>query len=77
MRAEQQQQQPRTDHHMYVKRGALGQANSPIYAQIARKRNINSNNNNSSVAERIAQFEYQAKEIVRDSSSPSSDQVKV
>jgi hypothetical protein len=72
MRAEPSPE-PRLE-HVYVRRsgpGGGGQPNSPVYAQIAKKRN-----SNSSVAERIAQFEYQSKEIVRDS-SPSVDQVGV
>ncbi len=68
--------EPRLE-HVYVRRsgpgGGGGQPNSPVYAQIAKKRNSN-NSSNSSVAERIAQFEYQSKEIVRDS-SPAVDQV--
>ncbi len=74
MRAEPSPE-PRLE-HVYVRRsgpgGGGGQPNSPVYAQIAKKRN----SNNSSVAERIAQFEYQSKEIVRDS-SPSVDQVRM
>jgi hypothetical protein len=77
MRAESSPE-PRLE-HVYVRRsgpgGGGGQPNSPVYAQIAKKRNSNSNSN-SSVAERIAQFEYQSKEIVRDS-SPSVDQVRI
>jgi hypothetical protein len=73
MRAEPSPE-PRLE-HVYVRRsgpgGGGGQPNSPVYAQIAKKRN-----SNSSVAERIAQFEYQSKEIVRDS-SPSVDQVRI
>jgi hypothetical protein len=73
MRAEPSPE-PRLE-HVYVRRsgpgGGGGQPNSPVYAQIAKKRN-----SNSSVAERIAQFEYQSKEIVRDS-SPSVDQVRM
>ncbi len=73
MRAEPSPE-PRLE-HVYVRRSGPGggQPNSPVYAQIAKKRNSNSN---SSVAERIAQFEYQSKEIVRDS-SPSVDQVRM
>jgi hypothetical protein len=69
MRAEPSPE-PRLE-HVYVRRSGPGggQPNSPVYAQIAKKRN-------SSVAERIAQFEYQSKEIVRDS-SPSVDQVRM
>ncbi len=74
MRAEPSPE-PRLE-HVYVRRSGSGvggqQPNSPVYAQIAKKRNSNSN----SVAERIAQFEYQSKEIVRDS-SPSVDQVRI
>jgi hypothetical protein len=77
MRAEPSPE-PRLE-HVYVRRsgpgGGGGQPNSPVYAQIAKKRNSN-NSSNSSVADRIAQFEYQSKEIVRDS-SPSVDQVRM